>query len=218
MARCPLCESDVPDGRAACDACGQPFNRAMTARAAPDLVERAIDAARKDLLASSRDPADATFARSLVDRAEQTEAAGGFGRALDLARASRRALEIAKRKTRVAEALRHADAVLERAKKAGVETLAFERNIEGARALAARGNHVAAERLLRRVSIRTLDQRRGRGPPGLLGKAGSRWRDARERGGRGDDAGSHPPESPPAMATREYTKIRPLAAKAIDRA
>src|SRR3989442_1165631 len=165
MARCPLCESDVPDGRPGCDACGQPFNRAMTARAAPDLVKRAIDAARKDLLASSRDPADSTFARSLVDRAEQTEAAGDFGRALDLARASRHALEIAKRKTRVAEALRHADAVLERAKRAGIETLAFERNIEGARALAARGNHVAAERLLRRVSIRTLDQRRETGPP-----------------------------------------------------
>src|SRR3989441_5040202 len=165
MARCPLCESDVPDGRPGCDACGQPFNRAMTARAAPDLVKRAIDAARKDLLASSRDPADSTFARSLVDRAEQTEAAGDFGRALDLARASRHALEIAKRKTRVAEALRHADAVLERAKKAGIETLAFGRNIEGARGLAARGHHVAAERLLRRGFLPGPAPRGGRGAP-----------------------------------------------------
>src|SRR3989454_3024059 len=194
MARCPLCESDVPDGRPACDAWGNPSTGAMPAGAAPDLVKRAIDAARKDLLASSRDPADATFARSLVDRAEQTEAAGDFGRALDLARASRRALEIAKRKTRVAEALRHADAVLERAKKAGVETLAFERNIEGARALAARGNHVAAERLLRRVSIRTLDQRRERGLPSILGKTASRVRYAEESGGSVDDAESPPPE------------------------
>src|SRR2546428_544181 len=190
----------------------------MPPGAAPDLVKRAIDAARKDLLASSRDPADATFARSLVDRAEQTEAAGDFGRALDLARASRRALEIGKRKTRVAEALRHADAVLERAKKAGVETLAFERNIEGARALAARGNHVAAERLLRRVSIRTLDQRRERVLQGILDKAASRVRYAKERGGSVDDAEGHLREARQAMATREYTKIRPLAAKAIDRA
>src|SRR3989441_2989319 len=218
MARCPLCESDVPDGRPGCDACGQPFNRAMTARAAPDLVKRAIDAARKDLLASSRDPADSTFARSLVDRAEQTEAAGDFGRALDLARASRHALEIAKRKTRVAEALRHADAVLERAKKAGIETLAFERNIEGARGLAARGHHVAAERLLRRVSIRTLDQRRERVLQGILDKAASRVRYAKERGGTVDDAEGHLREARQAMATREYTKIRPLAAKAVDRA
>src|SRR5438309_2206834 len=218
MARCPLCESDVPDGRPGCDACGQPFNRAMTARAAPDLVKRAIDAARKDLLASSRDPADSTFARSLVDRAEQTEAAGDFGRALDLARASRHALEIAKRKTRVAEALRHADAVLERAKKAGIETLAFEGNIEGARGLAARGHHVAAERLLRRVSIRTLDQRRERVLQGILDKAASRVRYAKERGGTVDDAEGHLREARQAMATREYTKIRPLAAKAIDRA
>src|SRR5207245_10836241 len=125
MARCPLCESDVPDGRPACDACGQPFNRARTARAAPELVKRAIDAARKDLLASSRDPADSTFARRLVDRAEQTGAAGDFGRALGLARASRHALEIAKRKTRVAEALRHADAVRGRAQRPGTETRAW---------------------------------------------------------------------------------------------
>src|SRR2546425_4446928 len=192
MARCPLCESDVPDGRAACDACGQPFNGAMPARAAPDLVERAIDAARKDLLASSRDPADATFARSLVDRAEQTEAAADFGRALDLARASRRALEIAKRKTRVAEALRHADAVLERAKKAGIETLAFERNIEGARGLAARGNHVAAERLLRRGSFRALHRRREPGPPGNPDQTTTPVRGAKERRGGGRPAGGPP--------------------------
>src|SRR2546428_701055 len=139
MARCPLCESDVPDGRPGCDACGQPFNRAMTARAAPDLVKRAIDAARKDLLASSRDPA-------------------------------------------------------------------------------ARGHHVAAERLLRRVSIRTLDQRRERVLQGILDKAASRVRYAKERGGTVDDAEGHLREARQAMATREYTKIRPLAAKAVDRA
>jgi Domain of unknown function (DUF5915) len=218
MARCPLCESDVPDGRTTCDACGQPFNRRLTARAAPDLVKRAIDAARKDLAASTRDPADATFARSLVDRAEQTEAAGELGRALDLARASRRALEIAKRKTRVTEALRHADAVLERAKKAGIETLAFQRNIEGARALAARGNLEAAERLLRRVSVRTLDQRRERVLQGILDKAASRVRYSKERGGSVDDAESHVREAREALAHREYNKIRPLAAKAIERA
>src|SRR2546428_1441079 len=192
MARCPLCESDVPDGRPGCDACGQPFNRAMTARAAPDLVKRAIDAARKDLLASSRDPADSTFARSLVDRAEQTEAAGDFGRALDLARASRHALEIAKRKTRVAEALRHADAVLERAKKAGIETLAFERNIEGARGLAARGHHVAAERLLRRGSIPPRHPRRGRGAPRKTHQNTSSRR-RRDTTGGGSDRPARPP-------------------------
>src|SRR2546426_1116925 len=107
MARCPLCESDVPDGRSACDICGQPFDRGLTARAAPDITKRAIAAARKDLAASSRDPADPTFARSLLERAEQTEAAGDLGRALDLARASRRVLEIATRKARVEDAEDH---------------------------------------------------------------------------------------------------------------
>src|SRR3989442_2116888 len=170
MARCPLCESDVPDGRSACDVCGQPFDRGLTTRAALDVTKRAIAAARKDLVPSSRDSADPSFARSLLERAEQTEAAGDLGRALDLARASRRVLEIARRKARVADALAYADAVLEGAKKAGIETLAFQRNIEQARALAGGSDFVAAERLLRRISIRTLDQRRGRGLPGNIEK------------------------------------------------
>ena len=93
MARCPLCESDVPDGRPACDACGHPFDKPPTTHAVPDVVQRAIEAARKDLVASSRDPSDVAFPRGLLERAEQTEAAGDLGRALDLARASRRALE-----------------------------------------------------------------------------------------------------------------------------
>src|SRR5207249_4939255 len=82
-------------------------------RAAPDITKRAIAAARKGLVPSSRDVADPSFARSLLERAEQTEAAGDLGRALDLARASRRALEIARRKARVADALAYADAVLD---------------------------------------------------------------------------------------------------------
>src|SRR2546428_5769695 len=168
----------------------------MTARAAPDRVKRAIDAARKDLLASSRDPADSTFARSRVDRAEQTEAAGDFGRGLDVARAARHALEIAKRKTRVAEALRHADAVLERAKKAGIETLAFERNIEGARGLAARGHHVAAERLLRRGSPPTPAPPRGPGAPQKPPKKPLPLWVAQERGGGASPRGAPLPHKP----------------------
>src|SRR5438128_2432043 len=146
MARCPLCESDVPDGRSACDICGQPFDRGLTARAAPDITKRAIAAARRDLVASSRDPADPSFARSLLERAEQTEAAGDLGRALDLARASRRVLEIARRKARVADALAYADAVLDGAKKAGIETLAFQRNIDQARMLASGADFDGARR------------------------------------------------------------------------
>src|SRR5436853_387363 len=105
MARCPLCESDVPDGRTDCDACGQPFAKPPTTRVAPDAVRKAIESARKDLVASPRDPVDVAFPRGLLERAEQTEAAGDLGRALDLARASRRALDIIRRESRVAYAL-----------------------------------------------------------------------------------------------------------------
>src|SRR5947208_2035316 len=114
MARCPLCESDVPDGRSACDVCGQPFDRRLTTRTTPEIAKRALAAARKDLVASSRDP-DPSFARSLLERAEQTEAAGDLGRALDLARAVRRVLEIARRKARVADAPACAETILDRA-------------------------------------------------------------------------------------------------------
>src|SRR5881397_3855640 len=218
MARCPLCESDVPDGRSACDICGQPFDRGLTARAAPDITKRAIAAARKDLAASSRDPAYLSFARNLLERAEQTEAAGDLGRALDLARASRRVLEIARRKARVVDALAYADAVLEGAKKAGIETLAFQRNIEQARALAGRSDFVAAERLLRRISIRTLDQRRERVLQGIVEKAQARVQYAKERGGNVEDAEDHLAEARNALALREYHRIRPLASKAIEKA
>src|SRR3989442_2951080 len=116
MARCPLCESDVPDGRSACDVCGQPFDRGLTTRAAPDVTKRAIAAARKDLVPSSRDVADPSFARNLLGRAEQTEAAGDLGQPLDHARDSRRALDLARRKARVTDAPAYADAVLDGAK------------------------------------------------------------------------------------------------------
>src|SRR2546423_15177710 len=162
MARCPLCESDVQDGRTDCDACGQPFAKPPTTRAAPAVVRKAIESGRKDLAASPRDAADVALPRGLLERAEQTEAAGDLGRALDLARASRRALDSTRRESRVADALKYADAVLEDAKQAGIETLAFQRNIEQARAPAARGDHGTAERPPPRVSARTLDQRRER--------------------------------------------------------
>src|SRR5947209_15015208 len=187
-------------------------------RAAPDITKRAIAAARQDLAAPSRDPADPTCARSLLERAEQTEAAAGLGRALDRARASRRVLEIARRKARVADALAYADAVLDGAKKAGIETLAFQRNIDQARTLAGRGDFVAAERLLRRVSIRTLDQRRERVLQGIVEKAQARVRYAGEAGGNVGEAEVHLAEARNALALREYNRIRPLASKAIEKA
>src|SRR5438552_2697955 len=106
MARCPLCESDVPDGRSACDVCGQPFDRRLTTRTTPEIAKRALAAARKDLVASGRDP-DPSFARSLLERAEQTEAAGDLGRALDLARTVRRYHRI---RPLASKAIEHADA------------------------------------------------------------------------------------------------------------
>src|SRR5437867_5877820 len=218
MARCPLCESDVPDGRTDCDACGQPFAKPPTTRVAPDAVRKAIESARKDLAVSPRDPVDVAFPRGLLERAEQTEAAGDLGRALDLARASRRALDIIRRESRVANALKYADAVLEDAKQAGIETLAFQRNIEQARALAARGDHGTAERLLRRVSVRTLDQRRERILAASVEKAESRVRHALERGGNVGDAAALLADARKALALKEYNKVRSLSAKAIEKA
>ncbi len=218
MARCPLCESDVPDGRTDCDACGQPFAKPPTTRVAPDAVRKAIESARKDLAVSPRDPVDVAFPRGLLERAEQTEAAGDLGRALDLARASRRALDIIRRESRVADALKYADAVLEDAKQAGIETLAFQRNIEQARALAARGDHGTAERLLRRVSVRTLDQRRERILAASVEKAESRVRHALERGGNVGDAAALLADARKALALKEYNKVRSLSAKAIEKA
>src|SRR5256885_10920181 len=173
MARCPLCESDVPDGRTDCDAWGQPFSKPPTTRTPADAVRKALEGARKDLGASTRDPADVAFPRGLLERAEQTEAAGDLGRALDLARGSRRALEIIRRESRVAYALKYADAVLEEAKQAGIETVAFQRNIEQARALAARGDHATAETLPRRGALRAPRQRPGTRPGRGPGKRGA---------------------------------------------
>ena len=218
MARCPLCESDVPDGRPTCDACGHPFAEALTPTAVPPVVRRAMEAARKDLATSTRDPADIAFPRSLFERAQQTEAAGDLGKALDLARAARRALDIIRREGQVADALKRAEAVLEEAQKKGIDPLAFERTIEQARALAARGDHATAERLLRKISLHNVDQRREGTLQGGLEKAETLIRYAKERGGKVDQAEALLAEAKQAFAVREYDKVRSLTARAIETA
>src|SRR2546422_619369 len=81
-----------------------------------------------------------------------------------------------------------------------------------------RSDFVAAERLLRRISIRTLDQRRERVLQGIVEKAQARVRYAEERGGNVEEAERHLVEARNALALREYHRIRPLASKAIEKA
>src|SRR5205807_265542 len=95
---------------------------------------------------------------------------------------------------------------------------AFQRNIEQARALAARGDHGTAERLLRRVSVRTLDQRRERILAASVEKAESRVRYALEGGGNVGDAAALLADARKALALKEYNKVRSLSAKAIEKA
>src|SRR6184192_2799648 len=188
MARCPLCESDVPDGRTDCDACGQPFDQPPTVQAGAGEVKTSVAAAKKDIGRAGQDPADVAFPQRLLDRAEQEVAAGHLGPALDLARAARRATGIIRREARVADALARADAVIAEATTAGIDTETFRRNVEQARALASRGDHASAERLLKRVSLRGLDERREDALHTSLEKAEARIRYAKERGGTVGDA------------------------------
>ena len=218
MTRCALCETEVPEGRTQCDACGLPIEQPLTARASPGAVHRALEGARKDLAASAKARVDISFARALVERAEQTEAAGDLGRALDLARGARRAVDLSKRRMRVNDALAKAEAVLGDAKQAGIETTAFEWNIQKAKARASSGDAVGAEKLLRRVSIRTLDQRRERLLQKVLDNGQARVNYARERGGSVAEAESILADAREALALRDYGKIRPLVAKAVAKA
>ena len=215
MSRCVLCESEVPEGRTQCEACGQPLDRPISVRASADAVRRALEATRKELAASAKARVDASFARGLVERAEQTEAAGDLGRALDLARGARRAIDLTKRRARVDDALAKAGTVLADAKAAGIETTAFEWNIQKAKARADSGDTAGAEKLLRRVSIRTLDQRRERLLQKVLDNAQARVNYARERGGSVADAEAVLADAREALALRDYAKIRPLVTKAI---
>src|SRR5438093_10490089 len=144
MARCPLCESDVPDGRTDCDACGQPFDQPPTVQAGAGEVKTAVAAAKKDIGRAGQDPADVAFPQRLLDRAEQEVAAGHLGPALDLARAARRATGIIRREARVADALARADAVIAEATTAGHDAERVRR--QGARggAVADGGEQAAA--------------------------------------------------------------------------
>src|SRR5436309_2642207 len=188
MARCPLCESDVPDGRTDCDACGQPFDQPPTVQAGAGEVKTAVAAAKKDIGRAGQDPADVACPQRLLDRAEQEVAAGHLGPALDLARAARRATGIIRREARVADALARADAVIGEATTAGIDTETFRRNVEQARAIASRGDHASTERLLKRVSLRSLDERRENALHTSLEKAEARIRYSKERGGTVGDA------------------------------
>src|SRR5205814_8558685 len=112
MARCPLSESDVPDGRTDCDACGQPFDQPPTVQAGAGEVKTAVAAAKKDIGRAGQDPADVAFPQRLLDRAEQEVAAGHLGPALDLARAARRAPGILRRGARAPDAPPRAEAAV----------------------------------------------------------------------------------------------------------
>lgn len=217
MPLCGLCETEVADGWRACGACGHPLDRPVTRHSSPDAVRKALESARKALAATPAS-VDLTFARHLTERAEQTDAVGDSGRALDLARGARHAVDLAKRRARVDAALAYADNVLHEARRAGIETLAFERNVTQARTLVARGDYVGAERLLRRLSIRTLDQRRERQLQAVLDKAATRVRYAKERGADTGEAAGLLVQAREALALRDYARVRNLAAKVLERA
>ena len=218
MARCALCESEVPEGWTACGACGHPVGGPLTGRSVPSAVAKALESARKALAEESGGRLDLSFARALVERAEQTEAVGEYGRALDLARGARRAIDLAKRRARIDEALARAEVVLHNAREAGIETVAFGRNLVQARVLQAQGNYAGAEKILRKSSVRAMDQRREKQLQAVLDRAAARVRRAKERGGDVRSAEDHLVSAREALALREYSKIRPLAAKAIERA
>ena len=218
MARCSLCESEVPDDRGSCDACGHPLDHSLPATASPRVARKAIEAARKELVADPPAGVDLGFARGLLERSEQTEAAGDLGRALALARAARRAGDLTKRRALVTAAFQKADIVLQEAKSAGIETTAFERTMERAKGLAARGEYLAASKILRRVSVRALDQRRERALQNVLARAAARLAHAKERGAAMAEADSVLADAQEALALRDYGRVRALAAKAIGKA
>src|SRR5947208_13762341 len=97
MARCPLCESDVPDGRTDCDACGQPFDQPPTVQAGAGEVKTAVAAAKKDIGSAGQEPADVAFPQPLLDLAEQEAAAAPLGPARDLVGTARRPTALARR-------------------------------------------------------------------------------------------------------------------------
>src|SRR5205823_3897 len=136
MACCPLCESDVPDGRTDCDACGQPFDQPPTVQAGAGEVKTAVAAAKKDISRAGQDPADVAF----------------------------------------------------------------------------------PQRLLKRVSLRSLDERRENALHTSLEKAEARIRYSKERGGTVGDAEAFLQEARKALAVREYGKIRTLTSKAVETA
>lgn len=218
MARCSLCESDVHDGRSRCDLCGHPSGGRTTSRAAPGAVAKALEAARKHVAAPGREGADRSFARALLERAERAEAAGELGKALDLARASKRALEIGKRKARVAAALERANVVLADARDAGLETVVLQRNVEQVEALAAGGDYVDADRRLRHLSIGSVDQKRNRLLQASIEKAAARVRAAKEQGARVEDAEALLTKARKALGGRKHESVRVLVAKAMDEA
>src|SRR3990170_3304742 len=131
MARCVLCESEFPDGWPSCGACGHPLGRPVNPRSAPEPVRKAIEAARKDLVSGPHGRADLSFARALLERSEQTEAAGDLGRALDLARAP------GQRRARADGGPGRAEVVPRPAREAGHAPDAGEGTLAAARALAA---------------------------------------------------------------------------------
>lgn len=183
MVRCPRCESDLWEGSRTCAECGTRPDVASPKRATERTFQRALQTAKRALGTEQAKDTDVSTAAKLVDRSQAAWDDGQSGRALDLARAAKRAVDIARLRSRLASALETAQAHVRTTKESGVDTLAFERNLAQAAEKLKAGEYRAAQTLLRKASIRSLDARREKQVRSWIDRAAKKLVHARERGG-----------------------------------
>lgn len=134
MAKCTLCETDIPDGLDVCLACGteSSFSLENVAGGRAQAM-RAVETAKQGLAMEKAQGLDSPLGNRLVGNAQASLDSNRYAEALALAKAARRSLEIAKRRERLRKAQDDIEAMVEEARRLEAETGPAESALESAK-------------------------------------------------------------------------------------
>jgi hypothetical protein len=214
MASCRICDSPLPEGAKACVACGTPVGRKTISGATIEQFEKAQAAAHESVGLEGAKGTDAAVANRLLQKADKARSENDLDTAIESAKAAKRAVEIAGSKARIQARLSEAKLTVERAKAAGVETLALEKSLIDATKAIDAGDLGGAERLLRRTGARKQEAQLHKRAESLLEAAKKKVTYCRERGADPSEAMDELKKAEEALKADDFAEVRNRCLKA----
>ena len=218
MSNCRICDSPLPEGAKACVACGTPVGRKPLSGATIERIDKALTAAHESAGLEGAKGADMAVANRLLQKADKAKSENDLDTALESAKAAGRAVEIAGSKARIQARLAEAKLTVEKAKAAGVETLALEKSLADATKAIDAGDLGGAERLLRRTGARKQEAQLHKRAEGLLEGAKKKVTYCRERGADPSEAVEELKKAEEALKANDFAEVRNRCQKAQEKA